>query len=259
MSEAARTVLERARAAWPDVELDPETFLAHREQAAGKEEHDPDLYLACACAYGNPTAIKAFDDHYLGAVIRYIHRIDPAPEFAEEVRQLLRVRLLVADPEQRARIAAYSAQGPLGGWVRIAAIRQAVDLKRERVAASLHSEDLQLSVASMPEAERALLFERYGDQYSQALRVALGRLTVRERTLLRLSIVNGLTVEDLGRMYRVHKTTTARWIRTAREKLTVAIDTELKERLRLGESELRSLTGVLLSRLDVCLSELFDH
>jgi RNA polymerase sigma-70 factor (ECF subfamily) len=47
----------------------------------------------------------------------------------------------------------------------------------------------------------------------------MAALTARQRTLLRLAYVDGLTVDAIGRMYAVHRATAARWLAAAREAL----------------------------------------
>src|SRR5262249_26465617 len=57
-------------------------------------------------------------------------RLDRDPAFLDEVRQALRVRLLVAPEGGRPRIADYAGRGPLRAWVGVAALRVALNLKR---------------------------------------------------------------------------------------------------------------------------------
>ena len=56
-------------------------------------------------------------------------RLGREPMFVDEVRQVLRTKLLVGDGAPP-KIADYSGRGPLDGWVRAAAVRAAIDLKR---------------------------------------------------------------------------------------------------------------------------------
>jgi RNA polymerase sigma-70 factor (ECF subfamily) len=137
-------------------------------------------------------------------------------------------------------------------------MHMALNLKRERAPRSLDPDDFDLHTRHVPDAELALLMQRYQGAYQAALRRALAGLTARERTLLRMSILEGLTVERLGQIYRVHKTTTARWLREARAKLVERTFAELRLQLDLSEAALHSLNGVMVSRLELHFSELFE-
>ena len=56
------------------------------------------------------------------------------------MRQRLRERLFVGSDGEPARLASYSGRGPLGTWVRIAAIRLALNLRRSERDASLRAD-----------------------------------------------------------------------------------------------------------------------
>jgi hypothetical protein len=58
-------------------------------RGAARGLHGDDLYLACACAAGQPLALAAFDRQFLGGELnRVLARITSAPAVVEEVRQL---------------------------------------------------------------------------------------------------------------------------------------------------------------------------
>src|SRR5262249_1455089 len=137
-AELERTLAEMlasARAAWPDVELSDGEFLAHvaRHVPVGpgmlpvlRGLHASDLYLACACALGRPPALPTFERRFLGRVPVYLAGRRHTPPFIEEVQQLLRTTVLVADGTRAPPIAGYAGRGPLGGWVRMGALRAAL-------------------------------------------------------------------------------------------------------------------------------------
>src|SRR5580658_632485 len=68
LEQALAARYEQGRAAWPQVVLAPVDFAAHLGRCA-REQDDPvrfldqvhaaDLYLACACAQGNPAALRS--------------------------------------------------------------------------------------------------------------------------------------------------------------------------------------------------------
>jgi RNA polymerase sigma-70 factor (ECF subfamily) len=136
----------------------------------------------------------------------------------------------------------------------VAALRLALDhvgdAYRERTLAEVPA------LAAPVDPELAFLRERYRDSYQTALRDALARLSVKERSVLRLSVVDGLSIDAIGRAYQVHRATAARWVVGAREQLLKETYALLGERLQLRESELRSLATALRSELHLSLGRL---
>jgi len=135
LHQVGQAFVDSGRAAWPDVAVSAEVLaesLARLEQKDGRSaedrlEHASDLYLACACAAQDRRALAAFDAHFLTRVDAFVARINPSSEFAAEVRQQLRMRLLVADGGSAPRIGQYAGQGSLGAWGHMAATRIALD------------------------------------------------------------------------------------------------------------------------------------
>jgi RNA polymerase sigma-70 factor (ECF subfamily) len=251
----AASLLQLGKTAWPDVTVKPEALAAHLTRATG--DH-PDLYLACGCAAGDPAAHRAFD-RVLLAVADYVARIDSSPSFADEVRQELRERLLSPRPNGAPpRIAEYRGDGPLGAWVRVAAVRAAIDLLRKMNGPNQHPAlgSGARVMAQGLDPEQALVRARYGAAYEQALREALATLTPKDRNLLRMHVVDGLSVDRIGLAYNVHRATAARWVVAVRDRLLEEIYRLLKQRLQLAPDEFHSLAAFLQSQLDVSLGGL---
>ena len=74
--------------------------------------------------------------------------------------------------------------------------------------------------------------------------------------LLRLYLVNGLSVESIGKMYGVSQPTASRWLARARATLLEDVKGALGVRLGVSSQELASLAGLVASGLDLSLSEL---
>ena len=79
--------------------------------------------------------------------------------------------------------------------------------------------------------EMAFVKDRYRGDFEQALKDSLARLPERERTLLRLHIVNGVSVEKIGQMFAVSQPTASRWLAAARATLLDDIKATLGNRL----------------------------
>lgn len=85
---------------------------------------------------------------------------------------------------------------------------------------------------------------------------ALTALSVRERTILRLRFVDGVEVDRIAAMYRVHRTTVTRWLSACRDTLFAATRSILAEELGATTAEIESLAGLVRSHLQVSLVRL---
>jgi RNA polymerase sigma-70 factor (ECF subfamily) len=265
LEDALRAAAEAGAAAWPGVALAPAAFARHlaaRLPPAGDllagiaALRAADLYLACACAEGNAAAIAAFDRDFLAQVPSYVATVDPSPAFGDEVRQGLRERLLVPEPGRAPRIAEYAGRGALGGWLRVAAMRVALNLRRADRPGPQDDDVVAAAAAARLDPELDLLKARYKREFEEALRAAFASLTAEQRAILRLSLVEGLALEAIGALYRVHLSTISRRLARAREAVAAEAHRLLRERLRLTPSELASLEGLVRSQLDVSLGSL---
>ncbi len=254
---------EEATRAWPKVKLSGPRYAEHiaRKLPAGAELpgallelEGADLFLACACALGRSEAISAFDETFLPKVTAALATVDKSPSFLEEALQFLRHRLLVSDGRSAPRIADYSGRGPLGSWVRAAAVRSAINMyhaaKRE---VPLEGGGVGLELPG-GDPEMDFLKRKYSQDFKASFEEALAILSAQDRTVLRLHLIDGLSVEQVGAMYKANKSTVYRWMARARETLLRQTKKILAKRLGLGRGELESLMGLVRSQLDVSLT-----
>jgi hypothetical protein len=100
---------------------------ATRALRAATSAHLGDVVLAFGCSRGDAAALRILerDSFHPGheSLLPPRHRAD-----APEVLQLLRHRLLVPDEDGRVRIGEYSGRGALRAWLRVAAVRVALNL-----------------------------------------------------------------------------------------------------------------------------------
>jgi RNA polymerase sigma-70 factor (ECF subfamily) len=265
-------LIDRARAGWPELELSEERFVEHAARSLGDGERDgggvtdvaawlaglhaADLWLACGCAHGDVAAIGAFDREVLSQTAMLLGRLQPTPQLIDEVRQQLRDKLLVAPPGQRPRIADYAGRGPLQAWVRVTAVRTALDLLRAggvRAGADVEPDDLGATVAS-PELD--YLKERYRPQFKAAFQDALRGLDSEQRNILRLNVVEGLNIDEIGALFKVHRSTVARKIAAARQQVLDEARKTLRAQLGLSAGEFDSLAGVVRSQLDLSVAKI---
>jgi RNA polymerase sigma-70 factor (ECF subfamily) len=218
--------------------------------------HGADLWLACACAQGVPSAIASFERVFLAQVPRFIARVDSSPELADEVRQRLRERLLVGRAGAPPRIASYSGRGPLSGWLRVAAVRLALDQRERASDLAPITDELAAAVSASDEPEVAIVRRRHGAEFQAAVEQAVASLTAQERTLMRLYVSDGKTVDELALAYQVNRGTVSRRLAAARRRILAETYRLLGERLRLSPSELNSLMRAVRSELHLSLSRL---
>ena len=222
-------------------------FVAERlDEAVPEDEVAADLLLACGCAEGDEAALRAFEEEHLRDVPRLVARVERDPAAIEEIKQRLRERLLLPREDKPPRIADYRGKGRLTSWLRVAAIRIALDLQVGRPSAPLADDDL---VERDPELD--YLRERYRDAFREAFTAALDELEGRERTVLRMHLLDGLGIDRIGQLYEVHRATAARWLERARTQLFEATRRRLRERLGVSASEFASIARLVRSDLDV--------
>jgi RNA polymerase sigma-70 factor (ECF subfamily) len=220
-------------------------------------EFDADLYLATALAAGDGAAVAAFEHELLPQVDAALTRLRLAPVELDELKQALRVDLLVGDGQRPGKISSYLGHGPLAAWLRVSAIRRGLSMKRQGV----REESLEeLVIAGWPDASRdpaaRHLRHTYTEHLKAALTAALAGMTARERNLLRHSIIDELTVDELALMYRVHRSTCARWLVDARATLGRATRRALSDALGPIEGQADSVLRLVESDVELSLSRL---
>jgi RNA polymerase sigma-70 factor (ECF subfamily) len=245
--------LEReGREAWPGLAVSSEAFARFVEARAPLPDGAPgaDLFLACACLERVPGAHDAFDRQLLTQLPQLLTRLRQGPGFIDEVAQLLREKLFVGPS---ARVADYSGKGSLLAWLRVVAVRVAIDLLRARGAepASLEHEPELLAAGQGPELEA--LRNRYRPLFKQAFAESLATLTAEQRTLLRLHYLDGLNMEELGKLFKVNRSSIFRRLGNCSEALLSGMRVRLGQQLGLDSAEFRSLADAIRSDLDLSL------
>jgi RNA polymerase sigma-70 factor (ECF subfamily) len=252
----------RCRAAWPQLDLAFDEFDRSFAQRVGfegppVEAHAADLYLACACALGRGEALAAFERTFSADMERAVASIDSSRAFIEETLQVLRERLFVRKNGRPGRIADYAGRASLRTWLTAVAVRSAISLRRrkgEHPHEAFANEDDQRLIARGPEHE--YLLSQYKGAFEDAVRMALARLPAKERMLLRLNLVDGMSVDKLGIAYRVARATAARWLAHARRVLLEQARAELCGKLGIASAELDSLAADICSQIDVSVLRL---
>jgi RNA polymerase sigma-70 factor, ECF subfamily len=259
---AWQAALRQARASFPDIQIDDASFAIHAEacrERGGRPEHLPDLLLAWAAARGDAAALQRFDAHVQPDVEAAARRFDRTEAFIDEVRQALLVRLLVAPEGGRTRIAEYAGRGPLRAWVGVAALRVALNLKRDAAPAAAAEDVLAELVAGEPDPELRHLKTLYRAEFREALEVALSALPERQRAILRLSFVDGLRLAQIARLYQVHESTASRWVSQAADAVATDARRRLVARLSLSPSSVDSVARMIQSNLDLSIARILGR
>ncbi len=249
-----RQLYGEARATWPGIEVAFETFAARLE--AGGRAHAADLYLACACAEQSPAALAEFDRLFLRSVRDAVARIDRSHDFIAEVQQILRERLLVG-PD--AKIREYRGGGALASWLRTAAVRTALNLRRrakqEVKRGGAEGFDGNGPFEQLLDPAIALLRQRHMPEIDAALRRAIAALDSRERLLLHFYYVDGLTLAKIAALERVGTSTVFRRMNAATQTVLASVKQELTDKLQLSSQSLDSLLGHVRDDIDLSLSQ----
>lgn len=226
-------------------EGDAATALARRNAA--------DTYLACALARGDENAVKTFATVHEPELRATVARVVKDADLAADVVATVREKLLVGLDERGPRISDYGGHGDLKVWLRVIAIRTA--LTQLRTYRREVPADDQLYALATPgnDPELASLRRDATDKIKAAFHAGLAQLTPRQRNLLRQHLLDGLTIDDLGAIYHVHRVTAARWLTAARADLWAHTRRELRRSLELADESIANLIAELRSSLDLSI------
>ncbi len=215
--------------------------------------HVEDLALAWACGGGHAGAVAQLERRHFAVVQGALSQLPDAMAHLSELKQQLRQRLFVASGDIAPRIGQYSGRGELGSWLRVAAIRCALNLLQKR-GREVALEDRLLDNLAAPEnQELQHLKDRYRGEFKEAFEGALTSLTSRERNVLSYTYLERLTAHQVGAIYGVHRTTVARWLAGIRESLAERTRQALMARLRVDRGELESIMRLINSELDASI------
>jgi RNA polymerase sigma-70 factor (ECF subfamily) len=213
-----------------------------------------DLHLAFVARSGHAAAMGRFESQVMATLNRVIGRVDASDAFIDEIKQRLRTKLFVSDETSPAKIAHYTGQGDLLAWVRVVAVREALDSVRAERRRALDSDDALMAIEASATGPDMLAFrQQYKAQFSQAFRDALAALQPEQRNVLRLHYVHGLSIDKLGGVLRVHRSSAARRIAKARQDLLSGTRRLLHARLSIDRREFDQLMGLVASRLDLSI------
>ena len=211
--------------------------------------------LVVACLAKDPAAREEFARRYRPVIRAAAMRVLKDAATADDVVQELMLRLLDGTPSSPPRLSTYSGKGSIEGWLRVVAAREAVHVFRvpsvEKKSGAL---DDNLAEGSHASPELHALQARCRPVLTETLRAVLKSLPDRDRSVLRLAVVEGVGIEALARMFNVHRTTMTRWVQDARDLAMSRARTELAKELRLSEQEIESYIRFAREEIDTSFS-----
>lgn len=219
-----------------------------------------ELYLACGCERGDAAALGEFEARYFPVVELALAPMKLPAGTLDEVRQLVRTKLFVRDGDEAPKVKRYAGQGSLEGLVRVIAVRTALSLQRrtrkEIPIGSNAVVDELLATAVSPELQ--IVKQRYRAPFKAAFERAIDELSARDRTLLKLHVIERSTIDEIGALYKVHRSTAARWLETIRDQLGERTRAILSEQLSIAPGDLESVVRAVQSQVSMSLSRILD-
>lgn len=265
LREQVGALLERGAQAHPGIQGDHALFAERLGQELAGEAPLPWLdvqarleafdvegvYLAAACAAGQPAAITRFQELYFLNLPSTLRSMGAQVADIEDVISEVREKLFVAEAGVQPRVLGFSGRGSLEKLCRVIAARTLLNRqrssRRERVCGDEELADL---IAPQIDPELAAVKQHDRDVFRAAFADAIAKLSSEDRNLLRLSLIHRLSIDEVGRIYQLHRSTAAR--RLGRLKDAIAQDTRMYLRLKLGvdRKELQSLFRLVQTGLD---------
>ena len=166
----------------------------------------------------------------------------------------MRSRLLAAEPGQAPRIATYAGRASLESWTRAVALRAASTLRGSAHAERTFVDDKLAELAAGDTAEKDLIHAQVRREFRLCFGEPLASLPSRSRSVLRLHVVDGVTLDGLATAYGVHRATIARWLAAARSSLLRRTRARLATLLKIEPEEIDSLIAQARSRLDISIT-----
>ena len=254
--------LLRARDRWPSFVIEDEHYLSYLAEKLSPSEplfeslqqlHLEDLYLACACIAKDKEALTILQKDYFQTLQLQLKGLANHEELEIELRQQVWERVCHA-VEKAPKILLYAGSGPLKAWLQTILTREALGVLRKAKKERPAGDELFWRLASpQDDQEQLYLKELYKDAFKDAFQQALQDLSAKERNILKYHYLDGLNIDKIGLLYRVHRATIARWLVKIREDLMQSTFTHMNKALGVSEEAAKSVFRMIQSQIDVSL------
>jgi len=252
-----REVWGRGREAWPEIDLSEERFAELTRELPEEDAGEAaELYLACAWVAGLASAGEVMARDYLPPLRRRLAKMRLAAHEIDEVVQQTCERLIGRDDEGRARLVKYARQGRLQSLLVVVGTHIAIDSFR-RAGREKSDQDALVALAATSDPRADLMRLQKQTVFKAAIEAGLESLDPRERTVLRLHLIDGLTLDEIAEIHQVHRVTVSRWLAAAR----VAIVERAREaaRAQFGLSDTEFDAAYTGSHLGLSLERLLGE
>ncbi|MFT3698698.1 MAG: sigma-70 family RNA polymerase sigma factor [Kofleriaceae bacterium] len=213
-----------------------------------------DLEWARLLAAGDRVALARYEAELVPVIAGQLRKQGYTDDAIADVQQALRARLFVGDGDGPA-IARFEGRAALKSWVLIAAVREATRARDKAKREPAVDDDALIALADRADASRDdPAKQRYRDVFKAAFRSALATLAPRDRVLLRMAVIDQLTVDQIGAIQGVHRATAARWIDRARDQLAAQIKKQFMAALGADPFETQEVLTWMQSRIELSLS-----
>ncbi len=240
---------------WPGVSIDAGSWVAALAERLPPEGpiveairalESSDLYLVLGCVKGQRKALDGFR-LVLESLRPVLLRAGATDAVVDDLLAQLQARLLVAPDGTRPKVLQFGARARLASWLRVAAIR---DLGAH-ARAKRHDDDAELEalLVSSGDPELEELRMRFREEFRAAFGEALKSLSDKDRVILRHHLIDRLSIDRIGQLYDVHRSTAARWLAGIRDQIYAKTQEEFRVRLGLAPADFQSLMALVLSQL----------
>jgi RNA polymerase sigma-70 factor (ECF subfamily) len=212
-----------------------------------------DLALASLCAAGDEAAVAHATARYRAPLERALEQKGFGDVVDDVLQQALERAFVGPNPD----IAGYAGRGSLRRWLQTLAVRTALNVRRGHEREALYENDRLFERATEgddPEVDN--LKRLYRGAFKHAFQQAFSSLDARERNVLRYLYLDHLNIDDIGRIYGVHRATVARWREKARRQLNKETRRIFANEHRLSGRELDSIVQLIESQMEVSLSRI---
>ena len=242
------TELARVLAAWS---TDVAGFRAHLVGLAGWEPAGlAELALAYAAGTGVETAVRELTIRVEAPLQAAVMRAGYARTIAEDATQEALILLLVGADARPPALLTYRGRAPIVAWAKTIALRLAA--KQHAALAAVKVRDDrggELGFEVVPDAVARTLRAELRGAVERAFTTSVATLSMFDRELLRATIVEGQTIDQLAGKHEVHRATAARWIGRARGALDDALRSALAKDLALSDAEVSSVLRAVQTSL----------
>lgn len=252
----------------PNIELEVEVMVDALARAVDPEG-DPwlavrslswaELTLTAGVLAQAPAAVRAFSERYLSRVQRVVSRYLASSADQDDVAQTVREKVFASGDQ----LLIHAGRGTLASFLRMVASRSAIDqFRRLRAkpqnagAADGRVVDTLLDAGLTPELVAAK--QQHHATFKAAFESAVAALADADRGLLRLSVLQRLSIDEVAALHDIHRATAARRLTKIRDEIAERVRRELRFGVGLSATELRSLHQALDSQLELSLSRLFS-